>query len=101
MILCFLAGRSALLALAFSLAPAAWAQAPATTATATAVLIENVRIFDGLADQRSAPSNVLVVGPQIQAISTTPIAEPPNTTVSRIAGGGRTLMPGLIDAPPA
>ena len=93
--------RQALLAwLALSagaMAPSAWSQAAAAP-PATGVLIENVRIFDGLGDQRSAPSNVLVVGDQIKAISAAPIAEPANTTVTRIAGGGRTLMPGLIDA---
>ena len=73
-------------------APPAVAQAPA------AVVFENVRIFDGTSDRLSAPSNVLVVGNVIQTISSAPIAAPPGATVTRIAGGGRTLMPGLIDA---
>jgi imidazolonepropionase-like amidohydrolase len=46
----------------------------------------------------SAPSNVLVVGNVIKVISVAPIADPAGTSVSRISGGGRTLMPGLIDA---
>jgi imidazolonepropionase-like amidohydrolase len=66
-------------------------------APATAVLIENVRIFDGTSDRLSAPSNVLVVGNAITAISPQPIAAPAGTTLTRIQGGGRTLMPGLID----
>ena len=61
------------------------------------VIIENVRIFDGTSDRLSAPSNVLVIGNVIKTISTTPIAAPEGATVTRIAGGGRTLMPGLID----
>ena len=64
----------------------------------TGVIFENVRIFNGTSVQLSAPSNVLVVGTVITTISTSPIANPPETTVTRIAGGGRTLMPGLIDA---
>lgn len=40
-------------------------------------------------------SNVLVKGNVIEQISTAAIAAEPGTTV--IAGGGRTLMPGLID----
>ena len=63
----------------------------------TGVLFENVRVFDGTSAALSAPSNVLVVGNVIQSISTAPIAAPAGATVTRIAGGERTLMPGLID----
>ena len=66
-------------------------------AVETGVYIENVRIFDGTSSSLSAPSNVLVVGNLIRSISAAPIAAPPGTTVTRIQGGGRTLMPGLID----
>ncbi|HEX8750176.1 MAG TPA: amidohydrolase family protein [Nitrospira sp.] len=61
------------------------------------VIIEDVRIFDGRSDRLSAPSNVLVVGNIIRTISITPIADVAGMTVQRIRGGGRTLMPGLID----
>ncbi len=76
------------------------APSPASTQAPqpTAVIIENVRIFDGTADQLSAPSNVLVVGKVIKTISADPIADPAATSVTRIQGAGRTLMPGLIDA---
>jgi len=81
----------------------AWAFA-ATVAVAaepavppTAVLIENVRIFDGQSPRLSERSNVLIVGNTIQSISTRPISPPAGVQVMRIAGGGRTLMPGLID----
>jgi imidazolonepropionase-like amidohydrolase len=63
-----------------------------------ATVFENVRIFDGTADRLSAPSHVLIVGNSIRSISATPIADPPGARVTRIAGGGRTLMPGMIDA---
>jgi len=63
----------------------------------TAVLFENVRIFDGTAKKLSALANVLVVGNLIQTISTQPITAPAGNTLTRVAGGGRTLMPGLID----
>ena len=64
-------------------------------AAAQDVLFENVRIFDGSTPALSEPSNVLVQGNAIAAISPDPIAAEGAT---RIAGGGRTLMPGLIDA---
>jgi imidazolonepropionase-like amidohydrolase len=65
--------------------------------TPTSVVFENVRIFDGTSDRLSGPSNVLVTGNVIKTISNAPIADPPGTTVQRIRGNGRTLMPGLID----
>jgi imidazolonepropionase-like amidohydrolase len=89
-------GNLALLSLGCALAQAVQAQVPAPKATG--VLFENVRIFDGTADKLSAPSSVLVVGRLIKTISSAPIAAPPDTAVTKIAGGGRTLMPGLIDA---
>jgi imidazolonepropionase-like amidohydrolase len=65
------------------------------TASADDVLFENVRIFDGKGAALSAPSNVLVEGNVIARISASPIAA---EGARRIAGNGRTLMPGLIDA---
>src|SRR6516165_3621293 len=62
----------------------------------SATLFQNVRIFDGKSASLSAPSSVLVKGNIIERISTTPIAIEPGMAV--IAGDGRTLMPGLIDA---
>lgn len=81
---------------------AAWVLGATVSATAaeaaeTGVYIENVRIFDGTSAGLSAPSNVLVIGNLIRSVSAAPIAVPPGTTVTRIQGGGRTLMPGLID----
>jgi imidazolonepropionase-like amidohydrolase len=70
------------------------AQAP----NQSAVVFENVRIFDGTSQELSAPSNVLVVGNTIQSISSEPLAAPEGVPEIRIAGDGRTLMPGLIDA---
>src|SRR3984957_8325608 len=67
---------------------------PPTNAGAT--LFRNVRIFDGKGASLSAPSNVLVKGNVVERISTEPIAAEPGVIV--IAGNGRTLMPGLIDA---
>jgi len=72
------------------------AQAPQASQPAS-VIFENVRIFNGTSDQLSAPSNVLIMGNVITAISTTPITAPPETSVTTIQGNGHTLMPGLID----
>ncbi len=72
--------------------------ARAQSAQTKGVLFENVRIFDGVSDRLSAPMNVLVVGNTIKSISPTPISAPADLALTRIQGGGRTLMPGLIDA---
>lgn len=66
----------------------------AQTAPQSVTVFDNVRIFDGTA--LTAPMNVLVQGNQIIRISAEPISTVEAAT--RIAGGGRTLMPGLIDA---
>lgn len=87
----------ALLALAIGGAMQGLAQAQAPAAP-TAVLFENVRVFDGTGAQLSAASHVLVVGNVIEQVSVTPITPPAGASLTRIAGGGRTLMPGLIDA---
>ncbi|MBX9840733.1 MAG: amidohydrolase family protein [Xanthobacteraceae bacterium] len=59
-------------------------------------LFENVRIFDGRSDALSASMNVLVRGNTIEKVSRDPIASDRGST-RIVAGGGRTLMPGLID----
>jgi imidazolonepropionase-like amidohydrolase len=64
-------------------------------APSAATLFQNVRIFDGKRDALTAPSNVLVKRNVIERISTAPIAA--EAGITSIAGGGRTLMPGLID----
>lgn len=69
--------------------------AQSSNSSAKGVLFENVRIFNGTSEKLSATSNVLVVGNKIQMIATTAIAAP--SGVTRINGGGRVLMPGLID----
>ena len=83
-------------AAAWVLAGTATAQ-PASPATPTAVLFENVRVFDGRSARLTAPTQVLVVGNTIREIAPAPKLDPA-WSVTRVAGGGRTLMPGLIDA---
>jgi imidazolonepropionase-like amidohydrolase len=60
-----------------------------------ATLFQNVRIFDGKGGALSGPSHVLVKGNLIERISAVPVAAEPGLTA--VDGGGRTLMPGLID----
>ncbi|MBN8492232.1 MAG: amidohydrolase family protein [Burkholderiales bacterium] len=76
----------------------AGAQTPQPASRPAAVLFENVRVFDGTSEQLTPPRNVLVVGNKIQTISEASIAPPAGAELTRIAGNGRTLMPGLIDA---
>ena len=64
----------------------------------SAVLFRNVRIFDGKSSTLSPPSNVLVRGNKIEKISTAPIPVESGPETSIVEGGGRVLMPGLIDA---
>jgi imidazolonepropionase-like amidohydrolase len=86
---------AALVLIVAALASAARAQG-SPPANAGSTLFQNVRIFDGKAASLSAPANVLIKGNIIERISTGPITAEPGVTV--IAGNGRTLMPGLIDA---
>lgn len=78
------------------------APAPAVAASTTPAapiqrptLIANARIFDGRSDALTGPMNVLVEGNTITRIAAS-IEAPAGATV--IDAGGRTLMPGLIDA---
>jgi imidazolonepropionase-like amidohydrolase len=82
------------IALILGLFPAS-ALAQQASVPATVTLFQNVRIFNGKSDALSAPSNVLVRGNIIERISADPIAATDGTNL--IAGGGRVLMPGLID----
>lgn len=68
--------------------------ANAEEAKASYTLIKNVNIFDGKNDKLSNGSAVLIENNLIKSVGKG-IKAPKGTTV--IDGGGRTLMPGLID----
>ena len=74
------------------------AQTQQPTSARSATLFLNVRIFDGRSDKVSPPSSVLVTGNTIERISTLSIDPAAIENVRVIDGGGRVLMPGLIDA---
>jgi imidazolonepropionase-like amidohydrolase len=61
----------------------------------TQILFTNVNVFDGTSEGLLANANVLVEGNMIAAVSVDPIEADGATMID---GGGRTLMPGLIDA---
>lgn len=84
----FVAGLSSL--------AAAGAAEPGVEASSS-ILLANVRVFDGKSPRVSGPTNVLIEGPLIKSISSTGESAP-GGNVMRIDGGGRVLMPGLIDA---
>src|SRR6476646_8294271 len=89
------------LGIALSLINPTWAQSPSPSVagnTGPVTLFSNVRIFDGKSNKLSAPSYVLVRGNVIEKISTTPLPTDRRADTVLIDGGGRTLMPGLIDA---
>jgi imidazolonepropionase-like amidohydrolase len=60
-----------------------------------ATLFKNANVFDGKSDKVTAGRSVLVVGNKIEKVGVD-VAAPEGATV--IDAGGRTLMPGLIDA---
>jgi imidazolonepropionase-like amidohydrolase len=83
------------------LAFVAWlgaASAQPASGSAAVTLFENVRVFDGRTGTLSAAQNVLVRNNTIERLSAAPIALGAGETATRIIGGGRVLMPGLIDA---
>jgi imidazolonepropionase-like amidohydrolase len=80
-------------ALLYGLAAPLKAQTPPPAST----VFQNVRIFDGTGSQLSGPSHVLVRGNRIERISSKPITIDQRADTALIDGGGRTLMPGLID----
>src|SRR5215510_4579093 len=87
------------LGIALNTINATWAQSPSPAINAGPVTVfSNVRIFDGKSDKLSAPTNVLVRGNKIEKISAQPIPADRRADTVLIDGGGRTLMPGLIDA---
>jgi imidazolonepropionase-like amidohydrolase len=91
-------GRASTVALAvLCLAGAAAFAQQQAAAPATSILFENVRIFDGKSATLSASTNVLVRGDRIERISSEPIPVDRTADTRIIVGGGRTLMPGLID----
>ncbi len=69
--------------------------AAGSAAVDSRILFENVRIFDGVSSALSPASSVLVHGNVIEKVSRDKI---PADGARVIDGGGRTLMPGLIDA---
>jgi imidazolonepropionase-like amidohydrolase len=71
-------------------------QQPEVTENATLFL--NVRIFDGKSGTLSPPSSLLIKGNTIERVSTSPIDASAVKNVTVVNGGGRVLMPGLIDA---
>ncbi len=81
--------RFASIAVAVAVGGAALAQQPPA-----AVLFKNVKVFDGKSERLSEPTDVLVAGAAIGKLGPN-LAAPAGATV--IEGGGRTLMPGLID----
>ncbi|WP_170444094.1 metal-dependent hydrolase family protein [Ruegeria arenilitoris] len=57
-------------------------------------LIANVHVFDGVNEARIENASVLIEGNLITRVSTEPISAEGATVID---GGGRTLIPGLID----
>jgi len=61
-------------------------------------LISNVNIFDGKTEKLHKNMHVLVKDNLIETVSSEPLAVIQTDNVTMVDGGGRTLMPGLIDA---
>lgn len=77
----------------------AWGQQRGrSNAPESTVLFSNVRVFDGKSEELTPPMNVLLRGKLIAKISDEEIELESGENPILIDGGGRTLMPGLIDA---
>src|SRR5215813_6282558 len=61
------------------------------------VVFRNVRVFDGVSDRLSGPSDVVVSGNVIASVAPHSPAGEADPDRQVIDGGGRVLMPGLID----
>ena len=61
------------------------------------VLFTNVMVWDGTSEALRK-ADVLVIGNKISEVSDEPLAVIQSTDMTVIDGGGRTLMPGLIDS---
>jgi imidazolonepropionase-like amidohydrolase len=70
------------------------AETGATTEPVKSLLIHNVRVWDGTSDRAVPAQNVLVEGQLIKAIGSD--LDAADAVV--LDGGGRTLIPGIIDA---
>ena len=82
----------ACIVLSIVLSSPAMAQAEAP---AGPILFTNVNVFDGVSDKLIKNANVVVTGNIITAVSTEELMVAGGQVID---GGGRTLMPGLIDA---
>jgi len=63
-------------------------------AASTPILFTNVNVFDGVNEQLIENANVVVTGHLISEISTEPLTVAGGTVID---GGGRTMIPGMID----
>ena len=77
---------------------ASLAATSAASAAPTVTVFRNVRVFNGTDLRLSGPSDVVVRGNVIERITSRAAAPAAGPDVVVIEGGGRTLMPGLIDA---
>jgi imidazolonepropionase-like amidohydrolase len=75
--------------------PQAWAQEK-NKKMPTLVLFSNVKVFNGV-DDKLIKADVLVENNLIKQVSEEPLAIIASANATIIDGGGRTLMPGLID----
>lgn len=62
------------------------------------MIVRNVRVFDGVSDKTQDNVDVLIDGPHVVAVSSSPVAGDASDGVVEIDGKGRFLMPGLSDA---
>jgi imidazolonepropionase-like amidohydrolase len=92
----FLAGMTASIA-SLGLPDFAQAQSAAVPgAVKQAIVLRNLRLFDGAGSTLREGAQVFVVGARIADIATADVKPPDGAKI--IDCGGRTLMPGLIDA---
>jgi len=87
--------RVVAITVAFLLLAPSWA--PAQDGSPSFVLFTNVSLWDGTSETSASGMNVLVENNLIKQISADPIPVNRSANTTIIDGGGRVLMPGLID----
>jgi imidazolonepropionase-like amidohydrolase len=86
--------RRAASVLALALASLAGTTAAQDSTPKSAILVRNVRVFDGVSDRLSQMTNILIEDNKVARISPDASAGGEATVID---GGGRAVMPGLAD----
>src|SRR5436190_23866461 len=69
-----------------------------TTVSAETLVVHNVRVYTPIGDDIDSYAGLVITDGKIRSLLTADDELPSGPDVRRIDGGGKTLLPGLIDA---